>query len=149
MTAACRQRQAVIRAGSQVAVEYTLYVDGEKRETNAAGEPRRFVSGSGDILRGLDQELQGLTVGAVKSVELPPEKAYGLRDEASVRSEPRKAFEGLGAELKPGLVIKGALDGQAAEARILSVGGETLRLDFNHPLAGKTLRFDVRVVSVE
>lgn len=149
ISGACRGRASHVQPGSKVALEYTLFVEEKLFESSPPGNPRRFTSGTGDILSSLDQELQGLTAGDAKSVVLPPERAYGLRDSKAVTNEPRKAFEGLGAELKPGLVVKGLRAGQAAEARILSVGPDTVTLDFNHPLAGQALRFEVRIVSVD
>lgn len=90
-----------------------------------------------------------MAVGDSKSVVLPPGRAYGLRDPKSVTEESRKAFEGLGVTLKPGQIVKGLREGRAVSASIVSVGPEKVTLDFNHPLAGQTLRFEVRIVSVD
>jgi FKBP-type peptidyl-prolyl cis-trans isomerase SlyD len=136
----------MIEAGRTVGFEYTLSLDdGSVVQSNRDGEPLTYVHGENQILPALEQELEGLTVDDQKAVKLAAEDAYGdVKDDAfqEVPSEqiPENARK-VGAQL--------SAQGYNGAIRVHEVKDETVVLDFNHPLAGQNLTFDIRVVSVE
>ncbi len=118
-----------------VAKEAKLY-RGEERY-----EPFFIIVGEGWVPKGLDEALTGLEVGKPSTVELPPEKAYGVRDPKKVRLVPMRKFTAEGLTPIPGLQVN--VDGRVAQVR--SVGAGRVQVDYNHPFAGKTLIYDLTV----
>lgn len=147
LSCACR-RDARVHPGDSVSIHYELSVDGVVRESNFEGPPAPVVQGGGDLPPGLDAALLGMEPGAEKRLVLPPEKAFGVRDPARVQTVPLKSFGDLAAGLKPGKIVSGFRDGKAERAVVVSVGGGSVVLDFNPPLAGKTVSYRLQVVSV-
>jgi len=137
----------MIKTGSNVTLHYTLSVDGEQIESSKGGDPLAYVHGEGQIIPGLEQQLVGLSVGDTKDAVIEPGQAYGQRDPEAVRSMPRDAFTDPDA-VKVGDVVTGEAGGQPIRAQIVEVGNEEITVDLNHPLAGKTLRFEVEIVTV-
>lgn len=105
--------------------------------------PMPVIVGEGQVLSGLDDALAEMKVGEKKSVEIPPEKGYGLKDASLTRLVPMKVFKKQKINPIPGMPVE--LDGRPA--RVQTVAGGRVRVDFNHDLAGKTLVFDVEVKS--
>lgn len=139
-----------IAPGCQVALEYVLSLpNGEIVERTQPQEPLRFVCGAGEILPGMDQAVLGLQESEEKNFELSPEQAYGDRDPEAVLTVPRAEIPD-DVTLEEGLVyvLRGE-DEQERMVTIARVGREEVILDFNHPLAGQTLLFHIRVVSVQ
>ncbi len=136
------------KSGSNVSMNYTLKVDGKVVDTSEGHEPLVFVLGSGQIIPGLDEQLVGMKKGDKKHVVVSPDKGYGELDEKAVQKVPRTAFQGM-KDMKVGDVVTGRTEDQEIHARVASIGKDEVTLDFNHPLAGKTLEFDVEIVSVQ
>jgi FKBP-type peptidyl-prolyl cis-trans isomerase SlyD len=137
-----------VQDGQVVSMDYTLHVDGEVMDTSSGQEPLEFLQGSGNIIPGLEQELYGMSVGESKTVVVQPEDGYGALDPDAFIDVPKEQFP-ANIPLEEGVEIQVTnQDGQAMSARIDSVTGDTVRLDFNHPLAGKELHFDVKVVGL-
>jgi len=105
--------------------------------------PLPIVVGGGQVIAGLDEALKDLSVGAEKKIEIPPEKGYGERNPALLRIVPIKVFRKEKINPIPGMPVE--LDGRPA--RVQTVAGGRVRVDFNHDLAGKTLVYDVKIVS--
>ena len=139
-----------IAAGSQVELEYVLTLaTGEIVERTEPERPLRFVCGGGEILPAMDQAVLGMEENQEKDFELDPAEAYGDRDPEAVLTVPRAEVP-PDVTLEEGLVY--VLRGEDQEERmvtIASVNETEVILDFNHPLAGQTLRFHVRIVSVQ
>ncbi|MBN2251567.1 MAG: peptidylprolyl isomerase [Candidatus Altiarchaeota archaeon] len=104
-------------------------------------KPMPVVVGEGHLLKGLDEALKDMKEGEEKRMELPPEKAYGPRDTGLVRLVPMKAFREQKMTPVPGMRLE--LDGRIA--KIQTVAGGRVRVDFNSELAGKTLEYDLKV----
>lgn len=137
-----------IENGKTVSLEYTVSVDGQQVESNKGSAPLVYTHGAKQIVPGLEKELTGLDVGSSKSVTVPPEQAYGeVNDQAFVEVKkeqvPEEARQ-VGAQL-----MTKDPQGNTLHPVVSEVREESVVLDFNHPLAGKTLQFDVTVVSVE
>ena len=130
-----------------VAIEYTLKDDaGHVLDTSDGRKPLEYLHGAGNIVAGLEKALDGKDVGSSLSVTVPPEDGYGVYDErlrqnVAIRKLPeRKAQVGMAFRLQ-------APDG-ARHFIVTSVRGDYAMLDGNHPLAGQTLHFEVKVVDV-
>jgi FKBP-type peptidyl-prolyl cis-trans isomerase 2 len=109
-----------------------------------AYKPVVLILGADFIIKGLDEALRGMKPGEKKNVDIPPEKAFGDKKEELVQTVPASKFKGQEMEPYPGAVISvGNMRG-----RIVSVDGGRIRIDFNHPLAGKTLEYELELKSV-
>jgi FKBP-type peptidyl-prolyl cis-trans isomerase 2 len=134
---------------SRVKMHYKVSLaDGEVIEDSAAGGPIEVVYGSGGIIPGLEQALMGMAPGEEKQVVVAPADGYGERDDEAVVNVPRGQFP-PGQKLEPGMVFSiRTQDGHMLHATMLEAGLEEVKMDFNHPLAGKELHFDIKVLDV-
>ena len=132
-----------------VAMHYTLTLDGGDVVDSSSGkDPLHYLHGHGNIVPGLEEEMTGHKVGDKFDVRVPPEAGYGQRREDGVQEVPKGAFP-ADLELSPGMMLHAQHEGGAPIAvRVVEVGDETVKVDFNHPLAGQSLNFAVEVVSV-
>ena len=143
------QSNAAIEKGSSVKIEYTLKDDkGAVLDTNAGKEALAFTQGAQQIIPGLDKALLGMKPGDSKKVTVKPEDAYGAVDPKAEAEVPKDALPQGAAVVGTRLLARGQ-DGQPRPVTVKFVKDTTVLLDLNHPLAGKTLFFDVKVVSVE
>ena len=146
---AVAQPNQVIEKGSSVKIEYTLKDDkGAVLDTNAGKEALAFTQGAQQIIPGLDKALLGMKTGDSKKVTVKPEDAYGAVDPKAEAEVPKDALPQGAAVAGTRLLARGQ-DGQPRPVTVKAVKDTTVVLDLNHPLAGKTLFFDVKVVSVE
>lgn len=137
----------MIEDGSQVKIHYTLTVDGDVVDSSDGRDPLSYTQGGRQIIPGLEEELIGMGEGEAKAVTVPPEKGYGVHNPEAVVEVPRQTFESLDG-LEVGAMVQGQMNGRDFQARVVEIGAEAVQLDLNHPLAGKTLHFDVTVVDV-
>ncbi len=134
--------------GKKVTLEYTLKLDDQSVvDTNVGGEPLKVTQGSHQLIPGVEKQLEGMAVGEKKNFTVAPTEGYGSIDP--------KAFQEIDKKMVPpdsqkvGTQLEGkTADGQKVFPRISEVKNETVILDFNHPLAGKTLHFDIKVLDV-
>ncbi len=105
-------------------------------------EPLLVIIGEGRVVRGLEEALREMNEGEEKTIEVPPEKAYGVRDPTKLRRVPLREFRKADIQPVPGKVVE--INGVPAVIRDVS-GGRVL-VDFNHPLAGKTIIYNVKVI---
>lgn len=134
--------------GQVVSMEYTLRVDGKVVDTSEGSEPLEYLHGAANIIPGLEREMDGMAVGESKTVVILPSDGYGEMDEEAFIEVPRSEFP-EDMPLKPGLEMELAgPEGQPMYARVESIEGETVVLNMNHPLAGKELHFDVKVINL-
>ncbi len=136
-----------IAEGDEVSVHYTGKLDdGQVFDTSEGRDPLTFTVGSGQLIPGFDQAVRGLEVGDKTTVAIPPGEAYGERDEARIQEVPREMLDA--PDLEEGQVIGlQTPDGQQLQATVAGLTDEAVKLDFNHFLAGKTLTFEIEVVS--
>lgn len=137
-----------IAEGSTVRLEYTLKDDGgELLDSSEGAEPLTYTHGRRQIIPGLERALQGMRAGDKKQVQVAPKDAYGTVDPAATAEVPKQ-------NLPPEALVPGTQlvarrpDGSSQFVRVKEVRAETVVLDLNHPLAGKTLFFDVRILEV-
>ena len=137
-----------VNNGHVVSMEYTLKVDGEVADTSEGRAPLEYVHGAGNIIPGLEREMIGMQVGESKNVVVPAVDAYGEENEKAFMDVPRDQFP-KEIPMKVGTEIQVQnQEGQPMYACIDTVDENTVRLDFNHPLAGKELHFSVKVVGL-
>jgi len=139
----------MIEKGKTVKIHYTLTVDENVVDSSQGKEPLQYVQGEGMIISGLENELAGLKAGDTKNVVVAPEQAYGVVNDKAIVDVPRSNFQLGENEPQLGMGVQAtAPDGQPLNGRIVAVTEENLKVDFNHPLAGKELSFAVEVVEV-
>ncbi len=137
-----------VQDGVVVSMEYTLHVDGEEIDSSAGQEPLQFLAGYGNIIPGLEREMNGMKVGDSKDVLVAPAEGYGEYDEDAFMDVPRGEFpQDMPVEEGLELTVRDD-EGQSRYARVDAVEGDSVRLNFNHPLAGDELHFNVKVVSL-
>ena len=138
-----------IADGSTVSMEYTLTLDNkEVLDTNVGGEPLTFTQGSHQIIPGLENALVGMKTGDSKQVTVKPSEAYGEVDERAVQEVP---IEHIPPDArKVGTHLQGKdPEGRMVRPMVKEVKEQMVVLDFNHPLAGKTLNFDIKILDVK
>jgi FKBP-type peptidyl-prolyl cis-trans isomerase 2 len=138
--------------GDQVILVYDgVLASGEVFESSADTGPLDFTLGDGTVMPAFEAAVRGMKAGESKNIKVPPQSAYGERDEELVHTVPRSAVN-TQADLAPGMVIGLTMerDGQAHQvpAMIIEVDGDRITVDFNHPLAGQELVYRINVQSV-
>ena len=137
-----------VQDGLVVSMEYTLSVDGEVLDSSKDAGPLQFLAGHDNIVPGLEREMVGMKIGESKDVLVLPQDGYGEFDEEAFMEVSRGEFP-ADMELETGLELNVTdEDGQHQLAFVESFNDKTVRLDFNHPLAGAELRFNVKVVGL-
>jgi FKBP-type peptidyl-prolyl cis-trans isomerase SlyD len=131
-----------------VSLEYTLTVDGEVIDSSEENGAIDFIQGAGNIISGLEKELTGMKLGESKKVNVLAKDAYGEYDPEAVEEIPLSDFPNdIPLEVGVELAVEDE-DGEAISAVIEEVGKDTVNLNFNHPLAGKDLTFDVKIAGI-
>ncbi len=138
-----------IQDGSQVSIQYTLLDEnGNQIESNKGGDPFKYTHGKGDIIPGLENGLEGMKAGEEKTIEVKPEDAYGKVHPEAFQEIPRKNIPPELLKVGAQLVARNS-QGQSLPVRVHEIKDETVVLNLNHPLAGKTLTFEVKIVAVQ
>jgi len=143
------QPTIAVAPGYQVSLEYTLSDEkGAQMQTNKGEAPLVYTPGKNEILPGLEKALDGMHVGEEKDVKLPPEEAYGPVDKEAFQEVPKSSIPAEG--LKVGTPLRAhSPDGRSMMARVSEIKDKTVVVDLNHPLAGKTLAFHVKILDVK
>ncbi|WP_456480628.1 FKBP-type peptidyl-prolyl cis-trans isomerase [Nautilia sp.] len=128
-------------------IEYTVKNSkGEVVDSNKGQAPLEFVAGQGQIIPGLEKEVEGMEIGEEKTVTVKADEAYGQRNEEWVETLPKEQFEGI--DLQKGMTLYGqSPDGQTIAVTVVDFDDSNVTIDYNHPLAGEDLTFDVKVVT--
>ena len=137
------------KAGDTLRIHFTGRLeDGTVFEESEGDAPLEFMLGTGDVIPGLDQGVVGMAAGETRVLRIAPEEAYGLRDEARVQTIPLEAVpDHIPTELGTQLQIQ-TEDGQTVPVVVSDKTDSNVELDANHPLAGKTLIFNVTLVEI-
>jgi len=137
-----------IQKGRVVGMHYTLRnEEGEIIDTSQGREPLMFLQGYGNIIPGLEAELEGKKLGDALDVVVEPEQGYGVRHEQLIQKVPREAFEGVD-ELEVGMQFQAQTAQGPVPIRVIEIEGEEVTIDGNHELAGVRLHFAVSIESV-
>jgi peptidylprolyl isomerase len=136
-------------SGDRVKIHYTGKLqDGTEFDSSAGRDPLEFELGSGQVIAGFDKAVEGMAVGDSKSVTIPPEDAYGPREDRMVQDVPKSA---LPEDLTPteGMALQTRdQNGNAMRLTVTAVKEDSITVDANHPLAGKVLNFDIELVAI-
>lgn len=137
-----------VQDGVVVSIEYTLHVDGELLDSSEGQGPLQFLTGYGNIVPGLENEMVGMKIGDSKDVVVQPVDGYGEFDEEAFMKVPKKDFPSeMPLEVGTELTVRDN-EGHARYARIDGIENDFVTLNFNHPLAGDELHFHVKVVGL-
>lgn len=141
-----------VEKGNNVKVHYrgTLVENGEEFDSSyLRNQTLNFKVGSGQMIKGFDEALLGMTVGQVKEVEISATEAYGERNNDAIQDVPKTQFP-EDFEAQVGMTIQGMNEqGQPIMATIVEEKEDSITVDTNHPLAGKDLKFSIELVEVE
>lgn len=134
--------------GDTVRVHYTgTLADGTEFDTSRGRDPISFTLGEGDVIPGFETAVAELEVGQSATVTIPAAEAYGDRNEDALQQFPLEAFGESVPQVGWGVELQNP-QGQRVNAMVVEIGDETVTLDFNHPLAGQDLTFDLELVQV-
>jgi FKBP-type peptidyl-prolyl cis-trans isomerase SlyD len=137
-----------IQTNSVVTINYTLRDDaGGLIESSEGQEPLTYLHGLGNVIPGLEASLAGKSAGESIKVSIPPEDAYGLWEEEKLLEIPKGQFSGVD-DIKTGMQFSVHSNEGEQVVTVTKVEGETVTVDANHPLAGKTLNFEVTVIGI-
>lgn len=138
------------KSGDTVKIHYTgTLKDGTEFDSSAGREPLQFTLGSGKVIPGFENAVEGMAVGDKKTVNIPSEEAYGARREEMVQEFPRTA---LPDDLEPeeGMALQARNQGgEMINLTITTVNDDSITVDGNHPLAGRALNFDIELVDID
>lgn len=137
------------KSGDTVKIHYTGTLDdGTQFDSSAGRDPLEFTVGSGQVIPGFDQAVEGMAVGDKKDVHIEAEDAYGPRHDQMIQEVPRSALpDDLEPQVGMGLQARRP-DGAMLDLTITEVGEESITVDGNHPLAGKALNFALELVEI-
>ena len=147
LLAAC-SREGRVPPGATVLLDYELTSNGLFIESNAGKELLSVTQGEGNLPGPVDEALVGMRKGEEKVVELTPDQGFGPVDPDKIKAVPLEKFGDLAKDLAPGRTVAGAAGGKAAEGKVLKIENGFATLDFNHPLAGKRLRYKIKVLHI-
>ena len=132
-----------------ISIEYSLKDANTKDDldTNVGGKPLEFISGTGQIIPGLEKELIKIDVGVKTEVLVQPADGYGEINEEAIQTLPKEQFAGV--ELEEGMSLYGTGEnGETVQVVVSSFTDDEVTIDYNHPMAGRTLMFTVEILSI-
>lgn len=136
--------------GDTVAVHYKgTLSDGTVFDSSEGDQPLEFTIGAHEVIDGFENAVTGMNVGDKKTADIPAEDAYGHREDDLVFHVPRSSMQ-AGIDVEVGDFVRVTLpDGQTAPMQVVGLDAEAVTLDANHPLAGKTLTFELELVEIK
>lgn len=137
-----------IAANRVATFHYTLTDDdGQVIDSSPQDRPLSYLHGAGNIVPGLEQALEGRSAGDSFKVDVSPEQGYGQRNDALIQQVPREAFQGVD-KVEPGMQFRAQTEGGPMLVTVVEVGEAQVKIDGNHPLAGRDLHFAIEVAEV-
>ena len=131
-----------------VSFHYTLTNDnGDVLDTSDGRDPLDYIQGKGHIISGLEDEMLEKNVGDKFTVTIPPEKAYGLRDDTLVDQVPKNLFDGID-DIQIGMQFQAKTPQGVQLITVVGITEDSVKIDGNHPLAGEQLTFHVEITQV-
>ena len=134
--------------GTAVTMHFAIKLEnGQVIDSNFAANPAKFVFGDGNIPEGFEMALSGLKPGDHLDLTIAPERGFGMHNPSNIQVMPRSQFKDM--DLEPGLVVTFQEPGGEVPGVITEFSDERVTVDFNHPLAGKTILFEVEIIEVQ
>jgi len=138
----------MIKEGSEVTFSYRLFSEDTLMDETLPGQPMIYVQGEGHLIKGLEKAMNGLKEGDKKEIIVEPEEGYGMPEEEKILRVPKTQIP-KEADVHEGLRVPGtAPDGEMHMGVVTKVDDEFIIVDFNHELAGRTLRFEVEIIKI-
>ena len=138
----------MVAEGKLVKVNYTLTVNGTVVDSSKEDEPFEFRIGDNQVIPGFEEALMGMRAGEKKSFQVTPEKGYGQEDPRRIQTITRDKLP-TDRDPEVGMTLHAKMpNGQTIPVRITEVKEDAVVLNFNHPLSGKTLDFNVEVIEI-
>ncbi len=139
-----------VAEGTKVKVHYTgTFDDGEVFDSSRQADPLAFEVGAGEVIPGFEQAVVGMQVGDNKKIRLEEDEAYGpYNEEMIINADPSQFDEGLDPQVGQQFQTQ-TQDGTPLLLTVIDKDEEKIKLDANHPMAGKALNFDLEIVEVE
>ena len=135
-----------IGAKKAVTFHYSLRDDeGNILDSSDGSDPLTYLHGEGNIVPGLEKALEGKQPGDEVKATVSPEEGYGMRDDDNIRNVPRRKLQG---KIEAGMMVRIQTDQGPMSALVTAVKGDYVTIDANHPLAGMTLHFEVKITDV-
>jgi len=139
--------ETIVAEGTVVSLDYTLTVDNEVIDSSGE-KPLEYLQGYHNIISGLESALDGMQLGETREIQVAAADAYGEYDPEAVYELPKSQFP-PNFNLKVGAQLRvRADDGHVLNAHVTRIDGETVKIDLNHPLAGKTLFFRASIAGI-
>ncbi len=137
-----------IKKGCEVTFTYRLFSGEELMDETLPGQPMIYTHGNGDLVPGLEKAMSGLQEGDIKEIVVPPEDGYGVPQENKILRIPRDRVP-KEADIHEGLRVPATSpDGEVHMGIVTGVSDDAITIDFNHELAGRTLRFEIEVLKI-
>ena len=131
-----------------VSIDYTLTgSDGKVIDSSSGGDPLTYLHGASNIIPGLERALEGKSAGDQVTTTVAPADGYGQKNPSLVQGVPRAQFPGV-KDIAVGMQFQAQTNHGPRVVQVVGVSDDTITVDANHPLAGETLNFDVKVVEV-
>ena len=151
MTLIASSEKSVIQKDSKVSLHFSLILEGgEEIDSTRTGPPATFILGDGSLLPGFENVLVGLGAGDSEQILIPASEAFGEKNDQNIRIMKQDLFKEIDASksLEIGLIV--SFDGPGGELPgvIVDIASDVVKVDFNHPLAGKDILFDFSILSV-
>lgn len=141
-----QQEEKTAKPGDKVKVDYTGKLeDGSVFDSSQPGKPLEFTIGAGQVIAGFETGVLGMKEGETKTVSIPPEKAYGERNEENVAEVPKESFGADSNILRVGMPVTNST---GFNGTITAIYDKNVVVDFNHKLAGKTLIFEITLLEI-
>jgi len=138
-----------IKDGCEVTFSYRLFSGDELMDETLPGQPMIYVQGENSLIPGLEKAMQGLKEGDKKEIVVEAEDAYGMHSEEKIIRVPRSEVPKEAQIHKDLKVPAKSPDGDMLVGTVTEVNDEFIVIDFNHELAGRTLRFEVEIIKVK
>ncbi len=140
-----------VEKGDKVRIHYTgTFESGEKFDSSEGREPLEFTVGEGKIIKGFDEEVVSMEVGQEKNIVIQPAEGYGDVHPELIQEVPKNALpDDMREQMKEGMYLRlQDPEGKVIPARVTKVTTNTITVDLNHPLAGKVLKFSIKVEGI-
>ncbi|NLJ11711.1 FKBP-type peptidyl-prolyl cis-trans isomerase [Denitrificimonas caeni] len=138
-----------IGQNSTVSLHFALKFDnGDVVDSNFEKDPATFTVGDGSLLPGFERALFGLKAGDKRSFQIPPEQGFGIPNEQNLQTMPRTQFDSMDLDYGVLVIFKDAAGGEMPGV-VKEFDDQQVTIDFNHPLAGKVITFDVEIFTVQ
>lgn len=142
-------KKPVVQKGKKITFDYTLTVEGKEIDSSKVQGPITCIQGDGSVIRGLAKRLEGMSLGEEKDITVAPGEAYGYymrnaQQEVPITKMPKDI------EIKVGTMLQGKdSSGKSFPVKVIEVKKDTVVVDHNHPMAGKTLNFHIKILAIE